>query len=215
MQRVDSDALSVVGDALGLAGTGQPVTELTDGMLEQVVDVGPLIRRGRTPSRSQGIFTGLIEHDHPGVGSLATTITPYQLAQTGLIPPFPSPIPRFFDLWLLSAHLLRTGGAATVTAAVFIDYADAQQAFGVDNAAAAVVGPNLGPLAFWDTLVTQNITFGQDSVTGNLTWPLGIRLSRQNDTALIASSTASAAGVFHFHFVLGLFATGLGQDAVV
>jgi len=214
MKKVDSQALAVVNKALGLTGAGAPVTELTDGVVDQTLDVGPLVRRGRTLAGTEGCATIVLRAVHGGATTLTTEITPYALGTTGLIAPFPNPIPTQFDLWLLSATLIQISGTGTLSAALFIGY-DSIQGFGIDNAGNAVVSEERTPVALWDALITKSADqFGILTGTRGPLAMLGIRIPRNLATTLVFISTSSAAATFEVQCVVGLFPIALGQDGI-
>lgn len=212
MKRVESDALDIVARAFGLTGEGTPgPTEFLDKELVQVVDVVPAIRRGRTQAGTAGTYWGVLRNIHGAADTQTSVIIPYDIA-TGAIAPFPAPMPRGFDIWLLAAAVDQLSGTGTFTGALFISTVGSQ-GFGIDSASAAVVVTTPLVLAHWDSVITQTHTFGLQE-SGNPWVRLGMRLPRNDasDAALTFSSTSSAIATFDLYLLIGVFPTALGQD---
>lgn len=213
---IDSDALELVNTALGLTGAGAPVTELQDGVVDQVIDVGRIARRSRTLRPNDGIFIGIMRNVHAGSGSLINTSDPYDLAPALVISPYPAPVPKQFDLWLLGASVTFVSGTGTLTAALTMTYRAAQQGWGETNGNAFVIGSTEVPVAHWDSVITEGaIVFAGLSGDRGPHAQIGMRLPRSVDTALRFRSTASAVASFDLQLVLGMFPASLGQDGSV
>ncbi len=216
VKRIDSDALELVNLALGLTGAGAPVTELQDGVVDQVIDVTPVARRSRTLRPNDGIFVGIMRNVHSGAGSLLGTSNPYEMGAALVISPYPSPVPKQFDLWLLGASVNFASGTGTFTGALTITYRSPQQGWGETNGGAFVIASVEVPVAHWDTVVTEGaIVFAGLSGDRGPHAHIGIRLPRHPDTAIRFRSTASAAATFDCQVVLGMFPASLGQDGLV
>lgn len=215
MKTVDSQALEVVNRALGLSGVGAPLTEFLDGILNQSLDVTALVRRGRTIALSTGIFYGLLRNNHTAANTQTSRFEPY-IGGTGAVLPYPSPLGRGFDFWVLAAITRQLSGSGTFTGALFIDPNTTLLGWGVDEAGAAVSAAARLPLAYWDSVVTQTDEFGL--MENGQPWArIGLRLPRlnRNDVGLVFSSTSSAAAVFDCYIILGVFPVGLGQDVLI
>ena len=217
MKKIDLDALNVLTKALGLTGRGAPVTELTDGLVDQALDMVPVIRRGRTLAGGTGIFYAILETSHVAAETVVTSIDPYKVPATGLIAPYPSPMPAQFDIWLLQASIIRAGGTGTMNALLTYTYSAANQGWGVNNGGAAVVATPPVALAHWDALATVGtsvfgVLAGTEQPTGEFD---PFRLPRGVDGPLTVTVVSSAAATFHCHMVLGVFPISLGQDGVV
>ena len=212
-KRIDSDALGILTKALGLSGAGSPVTELADGVVDQTLDIVPIVRRSRTAATSEGIFIGLLQNDHSGSGTLTTSVFPYSVS-VGSIPPYPSPMPPQFDIWILSATLLRESGTSTVNCALQTITPARFLGFGVDDGGAAVTATILQVHAFWNALQGLSTNFGTLQELGAQAKP-GFRLPRDPATELRFVSSASAAGKFNCFVTLGIFPVALGQDVLV
>lgn len=214
MKSVDSQALGLVNRALGLTGAGAPLTEFLDGTVEQTLDIAALVRRGRTQAGTTGIYYGTLLNNHAAANTQISGLSPY-LTPVGALPPYPSPMPAGFDIWILAAAVQQISGSGTFTGALSINTSDAVQGWGIDEAGAAVTGLGRFPLVFWDSVVTQTTEFGLTEAGQPLGW-IGLRLLRTpaNDSSINFSSTSSAAAVFRCQILLGVFPIGLGQDIV-
>lgn len=213
MKTVDSDALAIVTRALGLTGVGAPLTEFLDASLDQVLDVVPLVRRGRTHAGTGGVFVGNMQNTHAAGDTQVSSFQPYTAA-TGAIAPYPTPMPAGFDVWILGASVRRVSGTGTIGAHLNVGPPDVMQGWGIDQAGAAVVGLQPIYLAHWDAVVITGAHAFLVTPDGNPWVPIGHRLMRSpaGDTALEFVTTASAVSVYACMILLGVFPISLGQD---
>ena len=213
-KKVDSDALGLVNRALGLSGAGAPLTEFLDGTIDQVLDVGALVRRGRTFLGTGGIYWGTLRCIHGGAGTLTSTIEPYIVA-TGGRAPYATPVPLGFDIWILAAQVDQVSGAGTFTGALFTT-TNGLVGWGVDDMGAAIEVSNSVPLALFDSVVTESREFGINEA-GNPFIKIGMRMPRPagNASVLTFSSTASDVATFDCYVLTGLFPIGMGQDILI
>ena len=217
-KRIDSDALTILTKALGLTGAGAPITELNDGVVDQALDVVPIVRRSRTLGVSQGLYTAIISNIHTAGDTRTEQLDPYRPGTALVIAPFPAVIPPQFDLWLLTATLRRQSGTGTVNATLAFQPGAHEQAWGVNDAGAAVVQQDMQVIAYWNTLVTSNTTFGYLSGTSPPLVQIGLRLPRGTAAfppALRFVSAASAIATYNVSLNFGLFPVSLGQDGLV
>lgn len=214
MRRVDSDALGVVAKSLGLSGAGAQFTEFADGEVLQVLDVAALVRRGRTRAGTEGIYYAILRNEHAAGDARFTAMNPYELGATGLLAPFPSPMPAGFDIWLLSATMRRQSGSGTVVAGLSVQYAASVQAFGLNDTGTAVVFSGEGNLCTWDDLATSGFTWGLLQEQAGQQPRLGVRLPRSVDTQVVFRSTSSALATYQCQIMLGVFPSALGQDGL-
>jgi len=213
VKKVDSDALGVANQALGLTGSGADVTEFLDGELGQTLDVAPIIRRGRTQAATQGIYQGYLRNEHAGAGSLATTEAVYAV-DVGVLAPYPDPVPAQFDIWLMAAFLRQESGTGTIEATLTAVYPAVTRGWGLDDSGLAVTdSPMETVLAFWDTIVTVGVSFGLQGTQGPMAH-IGMRLPRSDTMLLRFRSTASALATFGCQVMLGIFPVALGQDII-
>ena len=216
-KEIDSAALAQVQRALGLAGAGAAVSELNDGSVEQVLDIGPLARRGRTLAGSEGIYVGVLRNNHGAANTIQSHWLPYRVA-AGQVNAYPDRVGSGFDLWLLGASVVQVSGSGTLLAA--LSARNWQVGFAHDETDAAVTAANFSvPLAFWDTLTTLVDEFALSASAPFKR--IGVRIPRvpQDITGLATDvrfdSVSSAAAVFDCRMLVGLFPTSLGQDALV
>jgi len=212
MRRVNSDALGTVWKALGLTGQGAELTEMPDGILDQVVDVGPMIRRGRTQATTEGIYTPVLRNIHTDAESLSSSVTPYDVP--GAIAPYPSPMPQQFDVWLLGASVHLLSGAGTLSAFLTVNWVAANQGWGIDDSAAPIGAVNIEKaVARWDAIATVTVGVGLQP-DGNPWARLGVRLPRAAATSIIFRSKSSVTATFDCQLMIGVFPVGMGQDGL-
>jgi hypothetical protein len=212
---VDSQALAPVNKALGLAGSGDSRTELLDASLEQVLEVGPIVRRGRTVGPSEGIFRCTLRNIHAGAGSLSTAWQPYASPAAGLIAPFPSPVPDSLDVWVLGVCIQSILNQSNFNKG-FLRLTNIVQGFGVDNLANAIVSTSIFTLATFDA-IDNDVTPDFGITNAGLPYqPVNMRLPRKGAVAspfLRFDSDYSGVGTAEMLLLMGLFPLALGQDA--
>jgi len=215
-------ALDLVARNLGIAGVGMPPTTIFDGgNLAQVLVVNDLVRRSRSLGVTNGVFWGKQRHVHAAAGDLDSIIDPYNPGRV-LVPPissYPPVVPNGFDVWIVGLTIARTTGAGTLDGAVVsLDpIAGAmQQAWGVNNSGAAIVGIGLQPLCVWVALATGAAGVNAMGVLSNgncqgLTLP--VRVGR--GTEIRCDSTAgTASATFDFFIMTQVVPESMGQDLV-
>lgn len=213
MKRIDSQALEPVNVALGLTGAGAAETELLDGSVDQVLEVGQIARRGRTPGDTSGLFYAVQRNNHAvGAGLLQTIVNPYTVGPAGP-GAYPGPIPRGLEIWLTGASATRNSGASEADATLAMRLPSPSQAWGVDNAGGAHLVVIDHFLAFWNGLETTSHDFFVNSLTEKCWMPLGLRVPR--GALLIWSTESTGIAVYDLQLLLGLFPVALGQDAAV
>jgi len=218
-KKIDSDALQILTKALGLTGAGSPVTELLDGVVDQSLDVAPIVRRSRTQGVTSGIYTGLMENNHSAGDTETSQFAPYAGGTVVTFPPFPAVMPLQFDIWLLAATFTRTSGTGTVTCGLAVTYPTQQLGFGVDDAGAVHTDTPQFPVAFADTVVNWGggVLVRCAGVTDGF-YPIGMRLPRPAGPGALTldfSSVSSAAAIYQCMVFLGVFPVSLGQDGLV
>ena len=214
VKKVDSDALGDVTLSLGLSGAGSPETELMDGVVDQVLAINEVARRGRTQQGTGGIYTAILRTVHVIAQDLVSSGNPYNLV-TSVLPPWPDPMPRQFDIWLLYASLRRTAGSGTLAAQLRLNFSLAQQGWGFDNGGGAVAGAGSIVLAAWDTIIVSGSRAAGVLNNGNTYQKIGIRLPRSLTTVLEFASTSSELATFVCDLTLGVFPVALGQDGFI
>jgi len=210
MKKIDSNALESVARALGLYGMGSPQTEFADGLLEQTIDALPLIRRGRTPGDSTGLFTAMIRNIHAGAGTISTTGRPFN--PTFPISPYPNreELGRYFDVWLIGLSCHQISGAGTLQAAAFINPNDATIGWGIDSAGLAVTANQPQAVALWDSVIDETEVFG---ITEQGEPYVTVRQRMHSASQIRFSTTASDVATFELQINLGVYPIGTGQDA--
>jgi len=214
-KKIDSDALGVLNKSLGLSGAGSPVTELMDGVVDQVLSVNEVARRGRTQAATQGIYTAVFENVHSAGDSERSSVNIYDIG-LGVIPPWPDPMPIQFDIWLLGATAIRLSGSGTVLANLGIIYGAAQQGWGRTDTGVGIVANFEHVVANWDSVLQiETLVFLRLEDAGGISSQPGIRLPRSPDTILTFASVSSAAATYRCQVVLGVFPASLGQDGLI
>lgn len=209
--RFNSAALEFVNRALQIADPGSVGTVLDDERVVQTFDVTNAIRRSLVEVNQEGIFTAILRNVHTDAEGLVTVISPYTIGTALARAPFPAAIPRSFDLWLISAAMMRISGGGTINASLLLGYEAANQAFGVDDSGNNITGNTQHAIGFWDAFTGTTTVFGIEG--GQNPWKrLGIRLARA--AALRFESTSSLTLTVDCQLVFGLFPVTLGQDAL-
>ncbi len=216
---INSDALVEVARGLGVDGTGARVARLADGELDQVLDVVPFVRRGRTQAATQGIYVGTLRAIHAAANSVTVSLNPFNPGASAMAP-YPAslnvPVNRRFDVWCLAAIIMQSAGAGALSAALTLVLPAITRGIGIDSAAASVTDGNTEfPLAYWDAFITENMTFGLRNGARGPWQPIGVRLPRHNNTILRLRSTSTAASTIECTTLLGVFPVALGQDVKV
>jgi len=212
MKRIDSDALGILNKSLGLTGAGSQITELMDGVVDQVLDIGPCVRRGRTQAGTGGIYSARTRNTHTDAEAKTSTISPFNPLTTR-IAPYPLVMPDRFDIWLLDAGVSHiSGSSATISAALHLNYAPSQM--GISGVGPATAAVSTRTLAHWDALVTENVTFGVLAGDNGSRAVFGLRLPRSLTTELIFATTSVLTAAFQLEITLGVFPIGLGQDVI-
>lgn len=205
-KRVDSQALGIVDRTLGLAGKGSPVTELEDGQLVQTFDTVPAIRRGRTVADSSGMFSASIQNVHVGASDVSETLDLYNLTSgIDATPPFPGPVPRGFDLWVVNSTMLKSANdAAEVIALMQLPFTRSINIIGAQNHA----------LAFYQDHVFVNGQRYMFQAASTGTWAQNQPRRIPRGALLRLDSTAAASLTVSWVILIGMFPEAIGQDAV-
>jgi len=213
-KKIDSDALGVVNKSLGLTGAGSSITELADGIVDQILSVNEIARRGRTQAGSEGIYIGLMQCVNTDAETTTVLVFPYNVG-AGVIAPYPDPMPAQFDIWLLAASVRRQSGGGTIEAELSLQYGSTQQGWGVDDSGAAIVQSDPTALAFWSSVNTVQTAFAVLQGSNGPWWRGGIRIPRSTNAALRFSAETSLTSTWNCSLVLGVFPVALGQDGLV
>jgi len=213
---VDSDALVLLNEALGLAGAGAQLTELDDGLLNQVLAVNRLVGRARTlPPANQGGLSIASFNIVVGASTDTVAIDPYNVPNA-LLYNWPSPVPLGYDIWLIaSSAQLVTGGISDFGSAIFELLGDTagDGAFGTDEGAAlAAHTQRISLMAFDDAITVGGINIMTSS--GQTYKQYGTRIGRGTTFSWRVTSSAGTVTARLF-LVLGLFPVGLEPDVIL
>lgn len=217
-QSIDSQALGSLNRAFGLSGRGSPITELTDGVVDQVINVNDVARRGRTQADIQGIYTPTLRNEHTDAESISNSIDPYNVGATAVVAPYPDPMPADFDIWLIGASLRNVSGTASgiSNATVSIQVGTRSQGWGrVDDGTQVLVAQPIR-LAYWNAFATDGTSFGLRAINRGPHQKIGLRLPRGGGGTLILFRSVSTVTVtVDCQLILGVFPASLGQDILV
>lgn len=222
MREIDSDALRFVLPSLGI---GSPIAStrpavFDDDVLQQILDVGPLIRRGLSnrPTQWGGIFQLLFDHANTSGAAQTSSIaidpwlgpsssTPAEV-QNGWVPQPDA------DLWLLYASLRDRSGTDTIEWA--------QLEMGTTTTpiprlartnGASLTTDTIPVIASWDDVAPVNNIV--PDVTGATLVKLGLRVGHpgiQDD--IVSRLRMSGNGEYHMAVYCMFTPPGLGQDAI-
>ena len=219
MKKLDSRVLSYVNRVLGISGGAGAAVEVDDANLQQVFDVGPLIRRGRVPA--SGLFSTGINNTHSaGAASFASgTISPY--AAAGSL--WPAGVPLDFDVWLVAIEAQLGAVAGNFTAARLQVNFPGGQGLNIAapvtqvSATSAVIAASSNisiTVAEYNAEVSLGANLGVilTSPAEAIRCPLPLRLPRDCTIQWSSQSAAAGASQYRMSMVLGLAAAGLGQD---
>ena len=217
VKRIDSDALGVLNKSLGLTGAGSPTTELTDGVVDQFLQVNEIARRGRTLAGSAGVYNAMLQNVNTDAETILSTVDVYNVP-AGATSIWPTPIPAQFDVWLLAAAARRQSGTGTITAMFSIQLPASTRAFGIDDSGVAVAQTDpVGLVAFTGLISTSTIDLNQPGSFGPYK-RFAIRIPRGSGAStgvLRWSTVSSATSTWNLNMILGLFPVALGQDGIV
>jgi hypothetical protein len=232
MRPVDTDVLREVQKALGIRLHGN--AEFDDGVLQQVLDAGPLIRRGGTIFPSDGIYGLTFELDFDGINPQTQSVVwnPYDseytaASTTGLTKGdfWPPVMPDNLDAWIIGPLSLLFASAGGGNA--FVNAGDGARAYITSSTRnrgifypATSIQTTIIPVAFWDTeflSASSRFAFvGSNEATLTQMQGVAYRL-RPGDTFRYSCKVADAItdfGIIQMHARVGLFPSGLGQDAL-
>jgi len=217
VKKIDSDALGELTRALGLTGSGSAITELMDGVVDQTLDVGPIVRRSRTQANTSGIYLGILQNVHTDAEQLTTAINPYNVGATAAIPPWPDPMPLQFDIWLLSVNARRVSGSGTILGVLHLQMPSETQGFGIDDSGVAVTESPPLAIVSYDSLVALNTAFlvqegGHPYVRPGIRIPRGTGVG---NSSLEWTTTSSLTSTYQCLMMFGVFPITLGQDGLV
>lgn len=183
MKQVDSVALGLVDKALGLAGTGSQVTDLEDGIVNQVLEISVLAARARSQLGPEGAKICILETVHGAANNQVAAVDPYFIGSTpGSIFNWPVPVPLGLDVWLHAISGLEVTGGSNFSSGYVGIVGDqaGDGGWGTNQAGAAVTAvPMRIPIIAWgDIGEFGNIQFMENILNGELSILPGIRIPR-------------------------------------
>lgn len=207
MIQVKGQLLQTVARALRLPLAGGAETYFDDDNLQQVLDIGPLIRRGGSLGVTGGMWNAGIVNTHGAANTQSNSVDPYAVSSpTGS---YPSPVPTGYDIWLIGGQVFTsTAGANMGSGWLGLDFPAGSVAFGIASGQLIVAAfdgtTSLGGVAFG----TLALPIGPDGAsTAAVRIPRGVSLRFDSTSTGAATTTA--------RFILGLFPEGMGQDGAV
>lgn len=216
---MESSALDLLDRVLALPSGGVQVPSLDDGNVVQNIPLVPdIVRRSRTFGGSTGWFYGLMRCALSNATQDANVqVDPYSSGT--FISPWLDPVPKDFDIWIESAHLIRIVGNGAVSAdfneaLLSIDPVAGQQAFGVTSAGGALTSNSAFPIGHWNSVgAVSNAAYGLTDA-GDAFVPIRTRLRRDALLNLAASATLGAGETMNVdcYLLIGAFPVSLGSD---
>lgn len=214
MSQITNNLLRIVQQLIGGSGAGTaPITVLDDDSVTQTLPIVPEIaRRSLVIGPLGGIFVGVLRNVHSGADGEVSNILPYAPLASN-IPPYPSPVPDGFDIWLLGVAGGRVASAGGLTGALMgINPPTDSQGWGRDDGGTGVSATGIFQVARFDAL-EEGVTLGTDAMITEqgLTYqPVNLRIMR--GATIVFATEAAAAATFDAQFYMGLFPAGMGQD---
>lgn len=209
---VNSDALDVIADQLGIVGTAEGTTVLNDDDLLQSFDTHSGVRRGRADIATAGWFYGILENVHGAADAEVSNINPYA-ALANAVNTYPERVSDKFDVWLHGVSVRRISGTGILTeaTATFLVLARAM-GWGVDDSGDPVTEVAVPiPLARWNSISdTGGNVYGLNGPNGEVYVRVNMRVPVQGFIQF--ESVSSALSTWQMMCVLGLFPVGMGSD---
>lgn len=216
MREFDSAGLRSLRTVLQTSEGPPQIVELQDEIVQQSIDVMPVIRRDLAAGNVDGIFTATILNTHVGSDTIVTDINPYGPLTTFVGNGYPAQIEGELDVWLLQAYAATLTGSGDFGGGVMALLYNALS-MGWRNAAnSATMRQDL--LVFNQETDYAGITHLTDSVSGTtfLNQQGGhTRIGPQQGNVRIRFRTVKSgvgAATYLLHLTLGLFPISLGQD---
>lgn len=202
MQRIDDQVLQSVSKALRLPLSGAaPLTFFDDGHLQQVLDVTGLLRRGGVLGPTGGLWACGLTNTHAIADTQSQNFDPFAVATP--LNGFPSPIPDFLDLWIITP-LITLNADVAGTAFFGVQWPASRVGFGISSHSEPLV-------VISGSAVIAGTRIGTPTTAGPVT-ARAYRVPR--GATLRFDSTSTGAGAMVARFIVGLFPIGLGQDGV-
>ena len=211
-KNIHSDALTIMNRSLGLYGAGAPLTELQDGVVDQVIDITNVARRSLTQQVRGGIYTATFRNVHTDAETISNTVQAYSVLGSLTRPPFPNPFIERFDQWLLQAAVRQVSGGGTLLATLGVRY-PGNQAWGHTDAGGQVLVAQVHRLAHWNAIISDGTNFGILAGSEQPTANIGLRLARGTEITFISTSSITVS--YDCQLTLGVFPAAFGQDVLI
>ena len=215
-KRIDSDALHILNRTLGMTGAGSPVTELADGVVDQMLEIGQIARRGRALGLGGGLFYPTIRNEHTDAESIRTNVDPYNVGTTIAVAPYPPIVPQQFDIYLIGASIRSAAGTASgmSQSTLSIEVPTPAEGWGTTDAGVAVLVAEPIRVAQWTAMTTDGTSFGIRGVNRGPHQRIGYRLPRVPGMFISFASVSTITVSVDCQMILGLFPVALGQDGL-
>lgn len=202
MQEFDGPGLKDTQKILGLSSKPGFRTDFDSDVVQQVLDVQRIIRRGRAHAQSTGIWHWQSQLSHAVADTQTLVVDPYNFGSA--FNGYPVPVPEGYDVWLI-------GPVTLVLNALALNMGTMVIASAIAGHLAATTSI---PVGIWDNDVSLGGGAGIFGVSNNnpILFPSATRLHR--GATLDFTTISSAAMIAQFRYRLGVFAAGLGQDAL-
>lgn len=203
MREVSSQVLGEVATTLQLAGRGTQITQFEDGILQQVLDIGPLVRRGGALAGTDGMFGFQFATTHGGAGTQSFAFDPYtQTPGTSITNPWPvESAMQLYDAWAVGPfNITATATGVTTHARLDLVYAAARSKGVIGASGRQMIG-------FWSADGPSGFLAGAN---GDVLFKGVYRIPR--GASLTLTTIATAAVGYSCKGAIALMPAGLGQD---
>lgn len=218
-KEMDSAALVLLRQSLGLAGAAGGSTILEEDSVTQVIDVGSFARQGLPPGNN-GLFYFLLQATtsvaNPSLSATSNVYNPTDGTTDFNQPPFPLLVPDQFDIYLIncSLGLDNTTFTAAILQRIIPTTATGWGVHNNDTTVEAITSASQPvPIAVWDGAVTavgveMGTLNGEDGLQR-----IGVRMIRGESLRLRVS--AGGINVVTCFVLAALMPRALGQDVGV
>jgi len=220
MIEIDGPTLQLIQTVIGKTRAGSQVggTMIDDGDVTQTLPIVPeIVRRSGTPIDSGGWYVGLLRNEHAAASTEQNIFDPYLPGAAAVNGGYPAVVPLDLELWILTASIIRSDGAGTLTSGMLrygsggtprnLGWAELDDGTGIP---ATTTSPILG---LWESLNTGNILDLGIEVGSGIAGPIKIGQRMRRGLVLVFDTiVAGAAADIDLVLSLGLFPTGMGQD---
>lgn len=218
MREFDSPGLRSLRTILQTSRGPPQFVDLQDEILQQGIDVFPVIRRDLTLAQSSGIFTASLLNTHVGSDTIVTDVNPYSPGTTFVAPEYPDPLPENVDVYLLDAQAETSTGSGDFGGGFFglISNGTAMAWRNVANEISVI-----NVLQYWNIEATRGnrvVLYDQEANVAiyNSRGAGAIRISRHADMRIRFETVKAGVGAASYllSMLLGVFPKTLGQDVL-